>query len=83
MGYFHDVHQQFGTELWVNNPALPEIQLGLEAGAVGIASNPRYIATILQTEPEFVRETIENFFEDIFAKTSWRKPLVRMTNNWP
>ena len=68
MGYFHDVHQQFGTELWVNNPALPEIQLGLEAGAVGIASNPRYIATILQTEPEFVRETIENILEESAAE---------------
>ena len=63
MSYFHDVHEQFGTELWVNNPALPEIELGLEAGAVGIVSNPRYIATILEAEPEFVRETIDEVLE--------------------
>ena len=27
MSYFHDVHAQFGTEIWVNNPALSEIEL--------------------------------------------------------
>ena len=59
MSYFHDVHAKFSAELWVNNPALPEIELGLAAGALGVASNPRYIATILKTEPEFVHETID------------------------
>lgn len=57
--YFHEVHEQVGTELWVNNPALPEIELGLASGAVGIASNPRYIATLLAAEPEFVHRTID------------------------
>ena len=59
MSYFHEVHEQFDTELWVNNPALPGIELGLTAGAVGIASNPRYIATLLQAEPEFVHATVD------------------------
>ncbi len=59
MSYFHDVHKQFDTQLWVNNPALPGIELGLTAGAVGIASNPRYIATLLEAEPEFVRATVD------------------------
>ena len=59
MSYFHEVHTQFGTELWINNPSLSEIELGLTAGAVGIASNPLYIAALLESEPEFVRETID------------------------
>ena len=66
--YFHEVHEQFGTELWVNNPALPEIELGLAAGAVGIASNPRYIATLLGAEPEFVHRTIDEILVHAGAK---------------
>ena len=58
-GYFHEVHDRFGTEFWVNNASLSEIQLGLEGGAVGIASNPSYISTLLKTEPEFVHETVD------------------------
>ena len=30
MSYFHEVHAQFSTELWVNNPTLTEIELGLK-----------------------------------------------------
>ena len=58
-GYFHEVYRRFGTEFWVNNPSGSEILLGLEGGAVGIASNPSYIATLLKTEPEFVHATID------------------------
>ena len=68
MSYFHEVHAEFGTELWVNNPALPEIEMGLGAGAVGIVSNPRYIATLLKSEPEFVHETIDEVLEQSGAK---------------
>ena len=32
-GYFHEVHARFGTEFWVNNPSLPEIELALAGGA--------------------------------------------------
>jgi transaldolase len=58
-GYFHEVHARFGTEFWVNNPSLPEINLGLDNGAVGIASNPRYVATLLKSEPDFVHKIID------------------------
>jgi transaldolase len=68
MSYFHDVSTQFGTELWINNPSLSEINLGLLAGAVGIASNPLYIAALLKSEPEFVRETIDEAVRDTGGK---------------
>ena len=58
-GYFHQAHARFGTEFWVNNPSLPEIKLGLDSGSVGIASNPKYIATLLKSEPDFVHEIID------------------------
>ena len=59
MDYFRDVLSQIGTELWINNPSLSEIELGLTIGAVGIASNPIYIASLLEAEPEFVHKTID------------------------
>ena len=68
MSYFHQVRAQFGTELWINNPSMPEIELGLEAGAVGIASNPLYIATLLQAEPEFVQQAINEVLAQAGAK---------------
>ena len=65
MSYFHDVSTQCGTELWINNPSLAEINQGLSAGAVGIASNPLYIATLLGAEPEFVHQTIDEVLEQV------------------
>jgi len=58
-GYFHEVHVQFGTELWINNPSLPGIELALSGGAVGVATNPNYIATLLKSEAEFVHAIID------------------------
>ncbi|MDP7399038.1 MAG: transaldolase family protein [Lentisphaeria bacterium] len=58
-GYFHEVHARFGTEFWVNNPSLPEIELALAGGAAGVASNPGYIVALLKTEPEFVHAAID------------------------
>ncbi len=59
MGYFREVFGRFGTEFWVNNPSGPEIQMALEAGAVGVVDNPRYIVALLKTEPEFVHTSID------------------------
>ena len=59
MGYFREVFERLGTELWVNNPSGSEMKMALEAGAVGVADNPRYIAALLKTEPEFVHATID------------------------
>ena len=58
-GYFHEVFAECGTEFWVNNPSGPDMQMALEGGASGVASNLRYVAGLLKTEPEFVRKTID------------------------
>ena len=58
-GYFHEVHARFGTEFWINNPSSPEIELALSGGAVGVASNPNYIARLLKSETEFVHAIID------------------------
>ena len=59
MSYFREVFERFGTEFWVNNPSGPEMQMALEAGAVGVTDNPRYIVALLKTEPEFVHTSID------------------------
>jgi transaldolase len=62
-GYFHEVYSKFGTEFWVNNPSGPEMKNSLAAGAVGVASNPKYIATMLNTDIDFVHKTIDDVLE--------------------
>ena len=69
-GYFHEVYSKFGTEFWVNNPSGTEIKNSLAAGAVGVASNPKYIATMLNTDIEFVHKTID----EVLKKTSEEAP---------
>ena len=59
MGYFQEALEQSATEFWVNNPSGPEMQMSLEAGAVGVADNPRYIVALLKAEPEFVHATVD------------------------
>ena len=64
MRYFDDVLKACGTEFWINNPSLDELRMALDAGAVGVASNPTYIATLLKVEPEFVHRTIDELVAD-------------------
>jgi len=59
-GYFHETLAGAGTEFWVNNPSLSEIEMALSAGAVGVASNPNYINALLKTEPDFVPATVRD-----------------------
>ena len=62
-GYFHDVYARCGAEFWVNNPSMSEMQMALRAGAVGVASNPVYIAALLKSEPEYVHVIIDEVLE--------------------
>jgi transaldolase len=50
--YFHRVHAKTPTRFWVNNPTRKEIELALEAGAVGCTTNPSYTWKILQSKEE-------------------------------
>lgn len=59
MSYFQEVCEKFGTELWINNPAIPEMSMALAAGAVGLADNPAWIKYQLKTEPEYVHAAID------------------------
>jgi len=51
-GYFHRLHQETPTRLWINNPTLEEADLAIAAGAISCTTNPSYSARIIKMEPE-------------------------------
>jgi transaldolase len=50
-GYFHRLHAQTPTRLWVNNPTLEEADRAIAAGAISCTTNPAYAARVIKTEP--------------------------------
>ena len=77
-GYFHEVNARFGTEFWVNNPSLPEIEMALAGGAAGVASNPNYIVALLKAEPEFVHATIDELLASTGAVVDEEKLAMQV-----
>jgi transaldolase len=58
-GYFHRLHAETPTRLWINNPTLAEADLAIAAGAISCTSNPAYSARIIKTEPERAARAIQ------------------------
>jgi transaldolase len=58
-GYFHRLHQETPTRLWINNPTLAEADLALAAGAISCTTNPAYSARIIKMEPERAARAID------------------------
>jgi transaldolase len=50
-GYFHRLHRETQTRLWINNPTLEEADQAIAAGAIGCTTNPSYAARIIKMEP--------------------------------
>jgi len=65
MDYFHRVAKT-GTQVWVNNPTLEDLEKSLEAGAINGTTNPAYGSKLLKSEPEYIREVIDS----VVAKVS-------------
>lgn len=57
--YFQRVYEQTETRLWINNPNSEEMQKAIAAGAVNCTSNPAYAAKLLQNEPEYINNVID------------------------
>jgi len=58
-GYFHRLHQETPTRLWINNPTLAEADLAIAAGAISCTTNPAYSARIIKMEPERAARAID------------------------
>ena len=54
-GYFHRVHRLSPTKFWINNPTAKEVQLALDAGALGCTNNPSFSFKMLEHPEEKVR----------------------------
>jgi len=49
--YFHRLHGETPTRLWINNPTLEEADQAIAAGAISCTTNPSYSARVLKMEP--------------------------------
>jgi transaldolase len=54
-GYFHRVHRLSPTKFWINNPTTREVQLALDAGALGCTNNPSFSFKMLEHPEESAR----------------------------
>jgi transaldolase len=59
LGYFHRVHQETPTRLWINNPSGEDARRSIEAGAINCTTNPSYCSKLLQSEPDYIRGVID------------------------
>lgn len=59
MNYFDRVFQNTPTRLWLNNPNLEEITKALATGALNSTTNPAYCSKLLQSEPDYIRNVID------------------------
>ncbi len=56
--YFHRVHAETPTRMWINNPTLEDTRRAIAAGAVSCTTNPSFCSKLLQTEQEHIRGII-------------------------
>lgn len=58
MTYLDDVQATTPTRFWVNNPTRADSASAIDAGAVGVTTNPAFVAKLLQTEREHIAKII-------------------------
>lgn len=79
--YFHRLHAETPTRLWINNPTLEEADLAIAAGAISCTTNPAYSARVIKTEPlramTAIREAIQRCPDDARAADIAQQRLVR------
>jgi transaldolase len=49
--YFHRLHRETPTRLWINNPTLDDVDRAIAAGAISCTTNPSYSARVIKMEP--------------------------------
>jgi len=64
-GYFHRVHAETPTRLWINNPTAQDTERALLAGAINCTTNPSYCSKLLQSEPAYLRAVIDGVVKDV------------------
>lgn len=62
--YFHRVAKT-GTQVWVNNPTLEDLENSLEAGAINGTTNPAYGSKLLKSEPQYILNVIDSVVDQV------------------
>lgn len=62
--YFHRVASETGTQVWVNNPSLGDLENAIEAGAINATTNPAYGSKLLRSEPDYIHLVIDQVIEE-------------------
>ena len=81
-GYFHRVHRLSPTKFWINNPTTREVQLALEAGALGCTNNPSFSFKMLEHPEEhsravkLLKEAVQETTSDDEAAAAFQRKLV-------
>jgi transaldolase len=81
-GYFHRVHRLSPTKFWINNPTSREVQLALDAGALGCTNNPSFSFKMLEHPEEhsraleLLKEAVQETTSDDEAAAAFQRKLV-------
>lgn len=64
--YFHRVHAQTPTRMWINNVTREQARRAIEAGATGCTQNPAYTWKMMQDPAErpYVMEILDGILKD-------------------
>lgn len=81
--YFHRVHAETPTRMWINNPTADDTRRAIAAGAVSCTTNPSYCAKLLQSEPQYLRGLIattvkESQDDDAAAEQVYHRASARI-----
>jgi len=63
--YFKRVAQTTGTQVWINNPTLLDLENAIEAGAINGTTNPAYGSKLVKSEPDYIRGVIDDVVADV------------------
>lgn len=66
ISYFHRLHAQTPTRMWINNVTRAQARMAIEAGAVGCTQNPAYTWKMMSSEEErpYVMEKLDAILRD-------------------
>jgi transaldolase len=62
--------------LWINNPSGEECGRAIDAGAVNCTTNPQYCQKLLSSEPDYIRELIDDVL--LYETTDHEEAAVRV-----
>lgn len=57
--YFQSLNEQTNTRFWINNPTAAELSLAMDAGAASCTTNPAYCARLIELEPAYMKQVID------------------------